>query len=383
MPAQGVEDGGARRNGGGGPGPKEPPGRPSGRDEEGQLKGRRPVDGGRLHRCDQVPAADQVAEAGHQPQPPAEGRGRRLVPAAGRILIGDGVDPPLPLPEHLGRLVQPLDAVVAVAGDDERRGPRGPGEGAAPAPRPTRRRTPRAVSGSPRQRRGRPGPGPGRPATLGRGAGTAGSWVGLAPDRGPLIERRGFGARQVKSRGRSGPRRPLTSRNPVPSIAQNAGRAPQGTPHGHGACPCGGTVLGSGGRAPGLLPLSRAAGGARAHALRPAGAGTDRGPGREPLRRPEDVGRPLPGVRGGLDRHRRRHRRLRRGRAARHLRGDEDRRLPPLPESRELRLRGRTEKAGVGGEKGVWNEGATFVDINNDGRLDLYVCRFNAPNLLL
>ena len=41
-----------------------------------------------------------------------------------------------------------------------------------------------------------------------------------------------------------------------------------------------------------------------------------------------------------------------------------------------------TEKAGVGAEKGVWNLGATFVDINNSGRLDIYVCRFNAPNLL-
>src|SRR5882724_4443969 len=44
-----------------------------------------------------------------------------------------------------------------------------------------------------------------------------------------------------------------------------------------------------------------------------------------------------------------------------------------------------TEKAGVG-DKGeaaaIWKQGATFVDINNDGRLDLYVCRFNAPNLL-
>jgi hypothetical protein len=41
-----------------------------------------------------------------------------------------------------------------------------------------------------------------------------------------------------------------------------------------------------------------------------------------------------------------------------------------------------TLKAGVGGESGVWNLGATFVDINNSGRLDIYVCRFNAPNLL-
>ena len=41
-----------------------------------------------------------------------------------------------------------------------------------------------------------------------------------------------------------------------------------------------------------------------------------------------------------------------------------------------------TAKAGVGAEPGVWNQGATFVDVNNDGLLDLYVCRFNAPNLL-
>ena len=41
-----------------------------------------------------------------------------------------------------------------------------------------------------------------------------------------------------------------------------------------------------------------------------------------------------------------------------------------------------TAKAGVGAESGVWNEGATFVDIDNSGRLDIYVCRFNAPNLL-
>ncbi|MEO8429082.1 MAG: VCBS repeat-containing protein, partial [Verrucomicrobiota bacterium] len=40
-----------------------------------------------------------------------------------------------------------------------------------------------------------------------------------------------------------------------------------------------------------------------------------------------------------------------------------------------------TAKAGVGGA-GRWCSGATFVDIDNDGDLDLSVCVFNAPNLL-
>ena len=44
-----------------------------------------------------------------------------------------------------------------------------------------------------------------------------------------------------------------------------------------------------------------------------------------------------------------------------------------------------TARAGVedvGPAAGVWKQGVTFVDINNDGRLDIYVCRFDAPNLL-
>ncbi len=44
-----------------------------------------------------------------------------------------------------------------------------------------------------------------------------------------------------------------------------------------------------------------------------------------------------------------------------------------------------TDLAGVG-DKGpdalIWKLGTTFVDVNNDGLLDIYLCRFNAPNLL-
>jgi len=44
-----------------------------------------------------------------------------------------------------------------------------------------------------------------------------------------------------------------------------------------------------------------------------------------------------------------------------------------------------TEKAAVGDNgdtAAIWKQGVAFVDVNNDGRLDLYVCRFAAPNLL-
>ncbi|HEX2855609.1 MAG TPA: FG-GAP-like repeat-containing protein [Opitutaceae bacterium] len=44
-----------------------------------------------------------------------------------------------------------------------------------------------------------------------------------------------------------------------------------------------------------------------------------------------------------------------------------------------------TDKAGVvdqGEAAGIWKQGASFADVNNDGRLDLYLCRFDAPNLL-
>ena len=40
-----------------------------------------------------------------------------------------------------------------------------------------------------------------------------------------------------------------------------------------------------------------------------------------------------------------------------------------------------TQTAGVSGD-GCWSAGATFVDVDNDHDLDLFVCVFNAPNLM-
>ena len=41
-----------------------------------------------------------------------------------------------------------------------------------------------------------------------------------------------------------------------------------------------------------------------------------------------------------------------------------------------------TERAGVAVPMGEWNQAAAFADVNNDGKLDLYVTRTGAPNLL-
>lgn len=41
-----------------------------------------------------------------------------------------------------------------------------------------------------------------------------------------------------------------------------------------------------------------------------------------------------------------------------------------------------TESSGVGDQSKAWKQGSAFVDVNNDGRLDLYVCRNGVPNQL-
>lgn len=47
-----------------------------------------------------------------------------------------------------------------------------------------------------------------------------------------------------------------------------------------------------------------------------------------------------------------------------------------------LQFTDTTEAAGLLTSDKAWSTGVTFADVNNDGHLDLYVCRFNAPNLL-
>jgi len=48
----------------------------------------------------------------------------------------------------------------------------------------------------------------------------------------------------------------------------------------------------------------------------------------------------------------------------------------------DLQFTDTTEAAGLVAPDKAWCTGVTFADVNSDGLLDLYVCRFNAPNLL-
>ena len=48
----------------------------------------------------------------------------------------------------------------------------------------------------------------------------------------------------------------------------------------------------------------------------------------------------------------------------------------------EFKFQDVTDKAGILNEKDRWTTGASFVDIDNDGDLDLYVCAFDCPNHL-
>ena len=48
----------------------------------------------------------------------------------------------------------------------------------------------------------------------------------------------------------------------------------------------------------------------------------------------------------------------------------------------DFRFQDVTEKAGIISNKDRWTTGASFVDVDNDGDLDLYVCAFDCPNHL-
>lgn len=45
-------------------------------------------------------------------------------------------------------------------------------------------------------------------------------------------------------------------------------------------------------------------------------------------------------------------------------------------------LIGKNAASAHADDPAIWKQGATFVDVNNDGQLDLYACRFAGPNLL-
>ena len=47
----------------------------------------------------------------------------------------------------------------------------------------------------------------------------------------------------------------------------------------------------------------------------------------------------------------------------------------------ELKFKDVTREVGID-PTGMWASGTTFVDVNNDGRLDLYICGFDCPNRL-
>ena len=47
----------------------------------------------------------------------------------------------------------------------------------------------------------------------------------------------------------------------------------------------------------------------------------------------------------------------------------------------EFRFKDVTKEIGMSSEN-MWSTGASFIDINNDGWLDIYVCGFDSPNQL-
>jgi len=93
-------------------------------------------------------------------------------------------------------------------------------------------------------------------------------------------------------------------------------------------------------------------------------------------KRPADARRALSGIRRGLGGHRGGNWRLRRRRPARYFRGQQNESCRLFRNLGNFKFEDVTERAGVGDVGAaaiIWKSGATFVDVNNDGRLDLYV----------